>query len=164
MGTGGWWCVWFIALLFVGCTGASTDTDVESDTDPDTDSDTLIDEGTDDVGTDTEWDTSTPAPVGGLARSADGESVVIGEPWRACETPDDCVSAGTSCNGCCAQGAIDADLAHAWRAARDAACADYEGPECDCDFQCGSVDCVDSLCVWQPTPDVTECAFGPDVR
>ena len=139
-------CAWLPS-----CTDADADTDAGTDTEIDSD-------------TDTDADTTFVPPENGLTLVEDGRAVQPDASWRSCEQASDCLSAASSCDGCCAVTAIDVDRADDWRAARDASCAGYEGSECDCDFACGEVDCVDNLCEWTATPETTECDPFPEAR
>lgn len=80
----------------------------------------------------------------------DGATVVVDEAWRACEGVEDCLRVSTSCDGCCAEAAITAELADAFNRAFASTCEDYVGGVCDCAPAETEVDCVEDLCVLVP--------------
>lgn len=80
-------------------------------------------------------DAGTTTGGSGLELSRSGATVIITDSYTACDTHSDCSLVGTSCNGCCEQGAIHQRLLQSYAQHSEQACADYEGAICDCEPQ-----------------------------
>ena len=88
---------------------------------------------------------ATPGPTA-LQVNEGGDTVLVDDAWKACETVDDCVEVGTSCDGCCGVEAINATLEEDYGTSRDALCSGYEGAVCDCVAPQVTAMCVQGLC------------------
>ncbi|HEX6243818.1 MAG TPA: hypothetical protein VFZ61_23045 [Polyangiales bacterium] len=85
--------------------------------------------------------------------------VVITDAYTECSTDRDCRLVSTSCNSCCQVGAIHAALEATYEPNREAACADYVGGECDCDYPDVITRCDQGRCRTEPRS--TEACFSP---
>jgi hypothetical protein len=105
-----------------------------------------------------------PLPIYQLTRA--GSTIQITDAYTACAQHSDCQLVGTSCNGCCAQGAIQSNLNDQYITNMTAACADYEGGVCDCSFEDLVPRCEDDRCAAVPrselvcySPEMPETAY-----
>lgn len=89
----------------------------------------------------------------GITTTAGGDTVLIGNEWRACAQDSDCVLVDVSCDGCCQQDAVATSVESDFGPARTDACADYEGGECDCCFVIREAACSDAGLCEAVTPD-----------
>ena len=88
---------------------------------------------------------STPGPTA-LQTNEGGDTVLVDDAWKACETVDDCVEVSTSCDGCCGVEAVNVSLQDDYAASRDSLCSDYDGGVCDCIGPDVTLMCIDQLC------------------
>ena len=93
-----------------------------------------------------EPDAAQPDPY---ALTREGMNVIVSEAYLPCTEDADCAVVGTSCS-CCEQAAINADLVATFTSHAQRACADYQGPVCDCEFVPAEARCVADRCDLQP--------------
>jgi hypothetical protein len=81
-----------------------------------------------------------------LQLNDNGNTVLVGDEWKACERVSDCIEVGTSCDGCCGREAINVSLQEPYGQEQAMLCADYEGGVCDCAPPEVTMMCIDQLC------------------
>jgi len=101
-------------------------------------------------------------PIDRLALTRIDAEIQITEAYTDCDTHRDCVLVGTSCNGCCGQGAIDSTLTDTYEQHMEPACAGYQGGICDCSFPDVLPRCVDSHCEAVPRAELP--CYAPGVN
>jgi hypothetical protein len=74
-------------------------------------------------------------------------NVSVSEAYRPCVADIDCTLVNVTCNGCCERDAISSALVTTYKENRDAACFDYRGGVCDCDFLPMTARCEAQRCV-----------------
>lgn len=81
-----------------------------------------------------------------------GADVKVTSAYTKCETDQDCTLVNVTCNGCCAQEAIQSSLEERFNEAKDSACDGYRGSECDCDPPAEVAVCKAGRCDAVPEP------------
>jgi hypothetical protein len=85
-----------------------------------------------------------------FALTSQNDVVEISDAYTACETANDCMGVGTSCDACCQVGAINASLEETYYEQISVACGITLFPTCDCAFPDRVVTCEQGRCRTRP--------------
>jgi hypothetical protein len=87
-------------------------------------------------------DASQPDPY---ALTREGMDLIVGDAYLACAEDADCALVGSACS-CCERTAINLSLVETYLVNVELACADYQGPICDCEYVPAAARCVADRC------------------